>query len=43
MVLCVEPTFNLPEVGGANVEQMVLVQEDGCEVLTQTPIRPWRG
>lgn len=43
MVLCVEPTFNLPEVGGANVEQMVLVQEGGCEVLTKTPIRPWRG
>ncbi|MBI3126862.1 MAG: aminopeptidase P family protein [Candidatus Tectomicrobia bacterium] len=42
MVLCVEPTFNLPEVGGANVEQMVLVQEGGCEVLTKTPTRPWR-
>ena len=43
MVLCVEPTFNLPEVGGANVEQMVLVQEGGCEILTKTPPRPWRG
>ncbi len=43
MVLCVEPTFDLPGVGGANVEQMVLVREGGCEVLTQTPTRPWRA
>jgi len=42
MVLCVEPTFSLPEVGGANVEQMVLVQQGGCEILTKTPTRPWR-
>lgn len=41
-VLCIEPTFNLPDVGGANVEQMVLVQKEGCELLTQTPTRPWR-
>ena len=41
MVLCVEPQFVLPEVGGTNIEQMVLVTDDGCELLTQTTTRPW--
>ncbi len=41
MVLCVEPQFVLPEVGGTNIEQMVLVTEAGCELLTQTTTRPW--
>ncbi len=42
-VLCIEPTFLLPGVGGANVEQMVIVGESGAEVLTNIPTRPWRG
>ena len=41
MVLCVEPQFVLPEVGGTNIEQMVLVTDGGCELLTQTTTRPW--
>ena len=41
MVLCVEPQFVLPEVGGTNIEQMVLVTDDGCELLTTTTVRPW--
>ena len=41
MVLCVEPQFVLPEVGGTNIEQMVLVEDDGCELLTTTTTRPW--
>lgn len=42
MVLCVEPQFVLPGVGGTNVEQMVLVTKEGFELITQTPTRPWR-
>ena len=42
MVLCVEPQFVLPEVGGTNVEQMVLVTQEGFELLTKTSTRPWR-
>jgi len=42
MVLCVEPQFVLPEVGGTNVEQMVLVTQEGFELLTHAPTRSWR-
>jgi Xaa-Pro aminopeptidase len=42
MVLCVEPQFVLPEVGGTNIEQMVLVTGEGSELLTRTTTRPWR-
>lgn len=42
MVLCVEPQFVLPEVGGTNVEQMVLVTHEGFELLTHAPTRSWR-
>lgn len=41
MVLCVEPQFVLPGVGGTNIEQMVLVTADGHELLTKTTTRPW--
>ena len=40
-VICVEPQFSLPEVGGANVEQMVLVMDEGSELLSLTSTRPW--
>lgn len=40
-VICVEPQFSLPDVGGANVEQMVLVTDEGCELLSLTSTRPW--
>ncbi len=42
MVLCVEPQFVLPDVGGTNIEQMVLVTNESFELLTRTPTRPWQ-
>lgn len=42
MVLCVEPGAYLPDLGGASLEEEVLVTEDGCEVLTaDIPRRLW--
>ena len=43
MVICVEPQFVLPGVGGTNIEQMVLVESEGSELLTRTTTRPWRA
>jgi Xaa-Pro dipeptidase len=34
MVLCLEPGIFVPEVGGAAVEDEVIITRDGCEVLT---------
>tara|TARA_Y100000588_G_C14227026_1_gene913624 strand:+ start:461 stop:1645 length:1185 start_codon:yes stop_codon:yes gene_type:complete len=41
MVLCIEPQFVIPEIGGTNIEQMILITDEGSEVLTQTPVRTW--
>ncbi len=42
MVLCVEPGVYAPGRGGACVEEVVVVVEDGCEVLTAAiPRRLW--
>ena len=43
MVICVEPQFVLPGVGGTNIEQVVLVESVGSELLTRTTTRPWRA
>jgi len=39
MVFTVEPGIYLPEWGGVRLENMVLVTEDGCEVLNELPVR----
>ena len=35
MVLCLEPGIFVPGVGGAAIEDMVIVTADGCEILTK--------
>lgn len=41
MVLCVEPTLRRPGLGGASIEDEVVVRPDGIEFLTPTPRRVW--
>ncbi len=42
MVLCVEPTLSVPGIGGAAIEQMVIIRaEGGPEVITTTPTDLW--
>jgi len=37
MLVVVEPTIRVQGAGSFNIEDMTLVTEDGCEVLTSTP------
>lgn len=40
VVLTVEPGIYLPGVAGVRIEDMVVIQEHGCQVLTQCPKQP---
>ena len=37
MVICLEPAIRLAGVGSVNIEDMVVITDDGCESLTKTP------
>jgi Xaa-Pro aminopeptidase len=34
MLICIEPVVMLPGIGGFQLEDLVLVGEDGAEILT---------
>jgi Xaa-Pro aminopeptidase len=40
MVFTVEPGIYIPEVGGIRIEDMILVTDDGCRLITKSAHRP---
>lgn len=36
-VISIEPGIYLPGVGGVRIEDLILIKEGGCEILTETP------
>ena len=41
MVLTVEPAIYLPGTGGVRIEEMVVVTDSGCQVLSTVRKKPW--
>ena len=37
MVVTIEPGVYVPEWGGVRIEDLVIIKEDGLEIITQTP------
>ena len=37
MVICLEVPYYPADVGGFNIEDVILITDDGCEVLTKSP------
>jgi len=35
MVFTIEPGIYIPQLGGVRIEDMVLVTNDGCEIITE--------
>ena len=36
-VVTIEPGIYIPNLGGVRIEDMILVEEDGCRILNELP------